>query len=127
MRHNGTVALLPRLVANVLTIRFCRQRPNFSPDKLYVGYGNFLDMSFDINGRTDTNSAFKYSALRTRPTAQPPPMPRPTDPPAEALAAPTNTFVYDLFQYAPGLAVTKDTKPLGGFICDGRARIGLRT
>ena len=59
----------------------------FRPDKIYVGYGNFLDMSFDINGMTDPNSAFKYSPLRTRPTAQPPPMPR-NHPPPGTLSTP---------------------------------------
>lgn len=96
--------------------------PQFRPDKFYVGYGNFLDMSFDVNDRTDANSAFKYSSLRTHPTTQPPPMPRPTNLNPEALAAPVNSFVYDVFQYAPGLSVTSDTRPLGGFISDAGAK-----
>jgi prepilin-type N-terminal cleavage/methylation domain-containing protein len=104
------VAGLPRLTAGD---NFLRAGAQFRPDKLYVGYGNFLDMSFDINNMNDTNSA---SALRTRPTAQPPPMPRPILPP-EPLAAAANNFVYDLFQYAP-LTVTNATRPLGGFLSD---------
>ena len=31
----------------------------FRPDKIYIGYGNFLDMSFDINGRTDYEYRFQ--------------------------------------------------------------------
>jgi prepilin-type N-terminal cleavage/methylation domain-containing protein len=108
------VADLPHLVAGD---PFLPAGTTFRPDKIYLGYGNFLDMSFDLEGTTDTNSIFKYSSLRTHPTAQPPPVPRPVLSP-EALAAPTNTFVYDSLQYAPGLAVTTNTKPLGGFICD---------
>jgi len=87
-----------------------------TPDKLYVGYGTFLDMNFDVLASNDTNTVFRYSSLRTNPTVQPPPYPRASLPPAP-LAAPTNSFVYDLFQYT-GMAVTTDTKPLGGFICD---------
>ena len=108
------VADLPRLTVGD---NYLRPGAQFRPDKIYIGYGNFLDTNFDLNGTTDTNSVFKYSSLRTHPTVQPPPMTRPILPP-EPLAAPANNFVYDLFQYAPGLAVTRDTKPLGGFICE---------
>ncbi len=87
-----------------------------TPDKLYVGYGTFLDMNFDVLASNDTNTVFRYSSLRTQPTVQPTPYPRVSLPPAP-LSAPTNSFVYDLFQYT-GMAVTTDTKPLGGFICD---------
>jgi prepilin-type N-terminal cleavage/methylation domain-containing protein len=106
------VADLPRAAASD---PFLPTGATFRPDKIHVGYGNFLDMSYDIDGKTDTNSIFKYSSLRTHPTVQPPPIPRRNLPP-EGLGSATNHFVYDLFQYAPGLAVTRNTKPVGGFI-----------
>lgn len=110
------VADLPRVAASD---PFLPTGTTFRPDKIHIGYGNFLDTSFDVNGTTDSNTVFKYPSLRTKPTSQPPP-PRDILPP-EGLGSPTKTFVYDLFQYAPGLAVTTNTKPLGGFIalaCD---------
>jgi prepilin-type N-terminal cleavage/methylation domain-containing protein len=110
------VADLPRVAAGD---PFLPTGSTFKPDKIHIGYGNFLDATFDVSGASDTNSVFKYPSLRTKPTTQPPP-PRDILPP-EALGSPTKTFVYDLFQYAPGLAVTTNTKPLGGFIalsCD---------
>ena len=55
------VADLPHLVTND---PFLPTTPNFRPDKIHVGYGNFLDMSFDINGTNDSNTVFKYSASR---------------------------------------------------------------
>jgi prepilin-type N-terminal cleavage/methylation domain-containing protein len=114
------IADLPRRAPNVVDDPFLpwgpapRNNTTFRPDKIYVGYGNFLDASFDVNGMADANTVFKYPSLRTKPTTQPTPMPRDILPP-EAIAS-TNSFVYDLFQYAPGLAVTRQTKPLGGFI-----------
>ena len=88
------VADLPHVVTND---PFLPTTSNFRPDKVHVGYGNFLDMSFDINGTNDTNTVFKYSASR------------------DIGAAGVNTFAYDKFPL--GMDVSTNTKPLGGFIC----------
>jgi prepilin-type N-terminal cleavage/methylation domain-containing protein len=69
----------------------------FTPDKLHVGYGTFLDMNFDVNGTNDTNSVFKNSAIKNIGTSG------------------VSTFVYD--QFPVEMAVTTDTKPVGGFMC----------
>jgi len=73
----------------------------YKPAKLHVGFGTFLDMNFDVNGTNDTNSVFKYSASKDIGSA--------------ALA----TFVYD--QFPIDMAVTTDTKPVGGFISSSGA------
>lgn len=68
-----------------------------TPDKLHIGYGTFLDMNYDVNGTNDSNSVFKYSAIKNiGPT-------------------PASTFIYDVFPVE--MAVTTDTRPVGGFIC----------
>ncbi len=103
-------------VDNVTSNSYNSTSTTSTPDKLYVGYGTFLDMNFDVMASNDTNTVFRYSSLRTAPTVQPTPYPRASLPPAP-LSSPTSSFVYDLFQYT-GMAVTTDTKPLGGFICD---------
>ena len=91
------VADLPHLVSNVSDDPFLPAGTTFRPDKIHVGYGNFLDMSFDINGTNDTNTVFKYSASKN------------------IGAAAVNSFAYDLFPL--GMDVSTNTKPLGGFIC----------
>ena len=88
------VANLPHLVTND---PFLPAGTTFRPDKIHVGYGNFLDMTFDINGTNDTNTVFKYSASKN------------------IGAAAVNSFAYDLFPL--GMDVSTNTKPLGGFIC----------
>jgi prepilin-type N-terminal cleavage/methylation domain-containing protein len=93
------VADLPRLESNVTNDPFLPAGTTFRPDKIYVGYGDFLDMNFDINSSNDTNTVFKHSA-------------------AAPLLTGGNSFTFDLFKSAIGMAVTSDTKPLGGFICD---------
>lgn len=67
------------------------------PDKLHVGYGTFLDMNFDVNGTNDSNTVFKNLAIK------------------DLGSSGTTTFHYDLFPVE--MAVTTDTKPVGGFIC----------
>ncbi len=88
------VAALPHLVTND---PFLPSGTTFRPDKIHVGYDNFLDMTFDINGTNDTNTVFKYTASKN------------------IGAAAVNSFAYDLFPL--GMDVSTNTKPLGGFIC----------
>jgi prepilin-type N-terminal cleavage/methylation domain-containing protein len=84
-------------IDNVTSNQYNSKDTTSTPDKLHVGYGTFLDMNFDVNGTNDTNSLFKNSAIKNLGTA------------------PVSTFVYDLFPV--DMAVTTDTKPVGGFIC----------
>jgi prepilin-type N-terminal cleavage/methylation domain-containing protein len=94
-----SVADLPHLESNVTNDPYLPTGTTFRPDKIYVGYGDFLDMNFDINSTNDTNTVFKHTAYTP-------------------LLSGGNSFTFDLFKSAVGMAVTSDTKPLGGFICD---------
>ena len=91
------VADLPRLVSDPASDPYLPTGTTFRPDKIFVEYGNFLDMNFDINGITDTDTVFKYSASK------------------DIGASDVNSFIYDIFPI--GMDVSTNTKPLGGFIC----------
>jgi|WetSurSiteA1Bulk_404760.scaffolds.fasta_scaffold43610_1 prepilin-type N-terminal cleavage/methylation domain-containing protein len=88
------VAGLPRVTTSD---PFLPTGSTFRPDKIHIGFGNFMDMNFDINGTNDTNTVFKYLASK------------------DIGPAAVNTFAYDLFPL--GMDVSTNTKPLGGFIC----------
>ncbi len=88
---------LPRLVSDPASDPYLPTGTTFKPDKIFVEYGNFLDMNFDINGITDTDTVFKYSASKV------------------IGASDVNSFIYDIFPI--GMDVSTNTKPLGGFIC----------
>lgn len=68
-----------------------------APDSLYVAYGTFMDMSFDMSGQTDKASIFKYEAIKN-------------------LATPTASFTYEQFPWSLDLSKAKVTRPFGGFI-----------
>ncbi|MGB6063398.1 MAG: prepilin-type N-terminal cleavage/methylation domain-containing protein [Desulfomonilaceae bacterium] len=91
------VADLPRLVSNPADDPYLPTGSKFSPDKIFVEYGNFLDMDFDINGIGDADTVFKNSATK------------------DIGKTNTGSFAYDLFPI--GMDISTNTKPLGGFIC----------